>query len=921
MEPLNKTIEKNIEHEINSHIEKAFETGNLDYSEAKEIKEEERLLKEDLLKVIEQESSTSVHDNEKIELQEWQKILNGEEIEKIKKLFVIAYEKDLYYATEVCKSLDDPFLLDLFHDILVRDGFYKKFIKKNKEKESDSKLFDYVLFLVKMPRFDNKNKTGKAYDPKNEIAKFEEILTNFFNFKEDNFFKKLFYGDYAISLEIASKMGEEETHFFVSVPRKFASNAQKYIQGAYPAAQMIEIPEDYIIFEPKGYIRGGHFILQKTEFLPINTYQNLAQDPLSVIANVFSQIKIHDGLSLQLIIKPGANDFKQKGRVIIDNLKKGNNLNEATRSVGFDALSLIREGFSDFIFGKKTTSKDEQKQAEKKMLVDENILKAIESKINKQVFEINIRIISSSENQEEAERLFSDLAGAFGQFSLINFNEFKLQKLSDERLKRLVYDYSFRRFNKRERIILNTEEITSIYHFPLSHIESPQILWKKAGEAPPPTDLPKSGENLIGKIIFRQQELPVYFSSKDDRRRHFYIVGQTGTGKTSLLREMIRQDILKGHGVAVIDPHGDLIESTLANIPKERIDNIILFEPFDLDNPMGLNMLEWEYPEQKDFAVQEMIAIFHKLFPPEIIGPMFEHYMRNAMLALMADKSNPGTLVEIPRIFTDDEFMEARLKHVSDHVVRSFWEKEWKKITGSTKSDMLGYVVSKVGRFVENEMMRNIVGQGKSSFNFEEIINNNKIFLANLSKGLTGEINSSLLGLIIVSKLQMSAMKRGRINESDRKDFYLYLDEFQNFTTDSIATILSEARKYRLNLILAHQFIPQLSEPIKNAVMGNVGSICSFRVGVEDAELLEKQFEPEFSRYDLVNLDNFNAIAKMMINNSVSRPFRFVIEKPCEGNLEIIGQLKKLAKLKSAKKKELVEKEILERSKLFLKRG
>ena len=379
---------------------------------------------------------------------------------------------------------------------------------------------------------------------------------------------------------------------------------------------------------------------------------------------------------------------------------------------------------------------------------------------------------------------------------------------------------------------------------------------------------------------------------------------------------MIRQDIEQGRGVAVIDPHGELIEATLANIPEQRIEDVVLFEPFDLDRPMGLNMLEYDSPEQKDFAVQEMIAIFYKLFPPEIIGPMFEHYMRNAMLALMADKKDPGTLVEIPRIFTDPQFMKIRLEKVADPVVRNFWLKEWQQTTGQTRSDMLGYVVSKVGRFVENEMMRNIIGQPYCGFDLEKIMNQGKIFLVNLSKGFTGEVNSSLLGLILVSKTQMAAMKRAKIPEHERRDFYLYIDEFQNFTTDSIATILSEARKYRLNLILAHQYIPQLTDEIRNAVLGNVGTISAFRIGVNDAEFLEKQFEPEFSRFDLVNLDNFNLIVKMLIKNKVSSPFKMQTYPPQKGNLKIVEPIKKISKLKYGRPREIVEAEILQRSKL-----
>ena len=489
----------------------------------------------------------------------------------------------------------------------------------------------------------------------------------------------------------------------------------------------------------------------------------------------------------------------------------------------------------------------------------------------------------------------------------------------------MVYDFSFREFRTNQAVILNSAELTSIFHFPLSHIESPYIKWVKTKEAPPPSELPEKGLLTLGEAVFRGEKRKVNIATKGDRRRHFYIIGQTGVGKSGLLSEMIRQDIENGEGVGVIDPHGDLVEDTLRNIPKERIDDVVLFEPFNRDRPCGLNMLEWDTPEQRDFAVSEMVTIFSHLFPAEIIGPMFEYYMRNAMLGIMADKDNPGTLAEIPRIFTDDKFMEDRLSKVSDHMVRNFWLKEWKQTTGQTRSDMLGYVVSKIGRFITDEMMRNIVGQQKSGFDLNKIMDERKIFLANLSKGLTGEVNSSLLGLILVSKMQIAALRRARIPEGEREDFYLYVDEFQNFTTNSVATILSEARKYRLNLTIAHQYMPQLKEEIRDAVIGNVGTMLSMRIGTTDAEFLEKQFEPEFSKFDLTNLDNFQYIIRMMLDNKVTSPFKVHATKPKKYMLEdeeeesadkIAEAIREASTLKYGKPREIVEAEILERAKL-----
>jgi len=782
--------------------------------------------------------------------------------------------------------------------------------KQRKKQKNILQSLEMVLFSIRIPKYEKKMESQPATEMKSLIAMMEQVYSSFLSLKPTKSLK----GPARVVFEIASQQGGSDIEFFVAVPKSLETGLAKQIQGIYSGAVVEKIPEDYTIFEPNSVSVGAYLKLKEDAFLPLTTYEELSQDPLAAITNALSKIYPEEGAAVQLILKPfNYSKFRNQGAKLISLLREGKKfktaLIEAKKSAG---MKFAEETISQITGGKDAKKKDDfQKQSS----ADENTIEAINKKIRKPLFETNIRLVVSAKTIERAEEILSHLENSFGQLSSIS-NSFKSIRIKPQRLRYFIHNFSFRDFAEAEKNILNLGEISSIYHFPTPYLETPNIKWVKSSYAPPPAELPQTGEILLGKIIFRGEEKMVYFASVDDRRRHFYIVGQTGTGKSSLLREMIRQDIESGRGVAVIDPHGDLIEDTLANIPNHRSEDVVLFEPFNTERPIGLNMLEYDTPEQKDFAVQEMIAIFQKLFPPEIIGPMFEHYMRNAMLALMADKNNPGTLVEIPRIFTDADFMEERLSHVTDPVVRSFWEKEWKQTTGQSRSDMLGYVVSKVGRFVENEMMRNIIGQSHSSFDLAKIMDEGKIFLANLSKGQTGEVNSSLLGLILVSKMQMAAMRRGNIPQEQRKDFYLYIDEFQNFTTDSIVTILSEARKYRLNLILAHQYIPQLAEPIKNAVIGNVGTIASFRVGADDAEFLEKQFAPEFSKHDLVNLDNFNAIVKMMINNKISTPFRMQTLLPKKGNYDIINPLKELSRLKYGKPKEIVEEEILKRSKL-----
>jgi len=468
-------------------------------------------------------------------------------------------------------------------------------------------------------------------------------------------------------------------------------------------------------------------------------------------------------------------------------------------------------------------------------------------------------------------------------------------------------------------MILNTEELGSIFHFPTKYTETPNIKWLQSKRAPAPVNIPEGGL-LLGVNAYRGIRTEIRIA-RDDRRRHMYVIGRTGTGKSEFIKGLARQDIQNGEGIAVIDPHGDLIDALISDIPRERADDVILFEPFDSERPMGLNMLEARSEEEKDFAVQEMIEIFYKLFPPEMIGPMFEHNMRNVMLTLMADRDQPGTIAEIPRMFTDSEYQKYKTSKVSDPVVRSFWEQEMAKTTDFHKSEMLGYLISKVGRFVENEMMRNIIGQARSAFDFREVMDQGKILLINLSKGKTGEVNSKLLGLIIVSKLQMAALSRADLPEDKRRDFYLYIDEFQNFVTDSLATILSEARKYHLNLIMAHQYIAQLvheqNTKIRDAVLGNAGTMVSFRIGVEDAEIMAKEFAPVFNEFDVINIDRFNAYVKLMISGTVSRPFNMQTLPPAAGgNLEVASAIRRLAKLKFGRPRAEVEREIRERARL-----
>ena len=463
---------------------------------------------------------------------------------------------------------------------------------------------------------------------------------------------------------------------------------------------------------------------------------------------------------------------------------------------------------------------------------------------------------------------------------------------------------------------LNSEEIASFFHLPISSTNIPRIKWLKSKEAPPPVDLPAEGL-LIGESDYRGETKPVFLLD-EDRRRHLYLVGQTGTGKSTLIYNMAMEDIRKGKGVGVLDPNGDLIQDILASIPQERVDDLILFDPTDIDRPLGMNILEYDHgkPEYKTFIVNEVQGIFNRLFPPESMGPMFEQYMRNALLLLMEDSENePSTLTEVPRIFTDTDYRERRLTRIKNPAVQDFWRNEAIKAGGEAAlANMTPYITSKFNNFIANDYIRPIISQVKSAFDFRQVMDEGKILLVNLSKGRLSDINAGLLGMVIVGKMQMAAFSRAdTMDQEQRKDFYMYIDEFQNFTTDSIATIFSEARKYRLNLIVAHQYIGQLTEKIRDAVFGNVGSIVALRVGAPDAEFLVKQFVPVFNENDLVNIDNLNAYVKLLIRGATSKPFNIKITRDFRNDYEWAIKLRELNRLKYGMDRMQIEAEVYKR--------
>ncbi|MDH4330431.1 MAG: type IV secretion system DNA-binding domain-containing protein [Candidatus Moranbacteria bacterium] len=780
-----------------------------------------------------------------------------------------------------------------------------------------------IVRVAKIKSDEGKNSSGgERAGWKDEISHMEQFLTTLGSIKQKkSFISRLFYDNPYISLEIANPSNSEEIFFYVAFPKKFREAIEKQIHSYFPDAS-IEKASDYTIFSPGSYTAISVLELKKKYSLPIKTYDFMESDPLNEISNALSKLETEEeGAAVQLILCPAKAGWRRPGKKIAHEMQQGKQLREVYHDSAFSAITKeVGKGISSAVSTTASSSQGDQfsKRNETVQLTPEEqeLIKTIERKTTKSGFSVNLRLVASAKTQERADAILAQIENSFSQFENPDINNFKIKS----RIKRqkVSYNYIFRNYDHENAMILNVEEISSIFHFPISTTETPKIKWKKSGSAPPPVNIPNEGV-LLGFNDYRGVKTDIFLSD-NDRRRHLYTIGQTGVGKSNFLQEMAKQDVRNGKGVCFIDPHGDAIEDILTAIPKDRAEDVIIFDPADTKRPFGLNMLEYDKPEEKSFVINEMIGIFDKLYDLKATGgPMFEQYARNAMLLIMEHPESGSTLMEIPKVLADEEFRKMKLEHCMNPVVKDFWLKEAQKAGGEAAlANMVPYITSKLTTFISNDMMRPIIAQQKSTLNFRDIMDNQKILLVNLSKGKLGEINSHLLGMIIVGKILMAALSRVDIPEGERKDFYFYIDEFQNVTTDSISQILSEARKYKLNLVIAHQFIGQLSEDISKAVFGNVGSICAFRVGPEDAEFLEKQFEPIFSANDLVNVDNYNGFLKILVNNETTKPFNFKTYPPSTGDQEIANNLKELSRLKYGRDAGIVNREIMDRTKMIL---
>lgn len=817
-------------------------------------------------------------------------------------LFEIVSQRGIRNALSVAARLKNPHLEDDFHRALIRyiaEGLPDKGLPVA---EKVNRALHMVLFEVQ-PQAHGENKEQQGQQ------KLEQLLSS----SEQLYagLTSLIDPHEGFSLEIAVPEGSEEAFLYLAVPRSKQTLAERLISSVFPNARISEQRGDYNVFNYDGMHAAAYAELKHHAAYPLKTPDMFEHDPMNVLLAAFSKIKKHgEGAALQITVSTEGDRYNNHYKKVLREIEKGKPVEKALR-VAETAFGEALHDSMKMIF--MPSHYEREIEREFKRNSDQVATEEISRKVKSRIAPVSIRIVTSAPTQTRANELLSNLMAPFSQYDDPRGNQLRFKTVGSWNITAFLRDFTYREFDTSLAMPLSLAEVTSIFHFTAERVTTSRELKKSyAKQAPAPVEI--GGEGItLGINRYGAQETPVHFSAAD-RLRHCYVIGQTGTGKTGLIKNMIIQDIQNGEGVAFIDPHGNDIEDVLAAVPPERMKDVIYFDPAYTARPMGLNMLEYDRskPEMKTFVVDEVYGIFRKLYSdvPEAFGPMFEQYYRNAVQLVVEDPDSGSTFVEIPRIFADPVFRNLKLSHCPNPIIVQFWRKIAEQAQGDPSLENVApYITSKFDVFLANDIMRPIVAQEKSAFNFREIMDGKKIFLANLSKGRLGDRNTALLGLILVSKFLQAAFSRVDTREV-LPTYYLYIDEFQNFATPSISTILSEARKYKLSLTVAHQFIAQLEEDIRDAVIGNVGTKIAMRIGTTDAEFLEKQFAPVFSAQDLENLPNRTGVASVLVNGAPARPFTIETVNLPNFDYSRTDILKKLSYDTCGKDREEVEAEI-----------
>lgn len=789
-----------------------------------------------------------------------------------------------------------------------------------------------VYMQIQLPREDSQKDKDKQVekDFKEKIGIMEQFYRSIYEIRElslRNQIRRWLYSHHFVTFEIVAQ--NKIVNMYVVVLDEYRDLIEKQITSYYPDAD-IQYVKPYEMHK-KGYKPVAYYAYEANKFwFPIKTYKTIENDPLNSMTNVLSKLSDDETGIIQFAIKPKSDSWRktaeEEGTSLFKNQKKESFMSK------IPLIGFIWTIFGGIVFGYDRIKDDmngtnapgaKSGDSYVRMLqTKEERAKHVGEKAQQEGFDTVIRLFAEGKTRLRSEELMNDIFVAINLFKDPEMNYFQTRRIIPVHIWNtpwLMHNMKHRIFNFGEKVsTMVPEELASFFHFPNSRYNyTPIIKWLQFKVLPAPIDLPTTGV-LLGHNTYRGVKREVRMLPSD-RMRHHYVIGKSGSGKSVFLSWLARQDVKNGAGLCVIDPHGDLIEDILEYVPKERAKDVIVFDPSDQERPMALNILEAHDAQQRDMASSQATEIFIKLFGDEIFGPRIQHYFRNACLTLMEDQEEGATLIDVPRMFVDDEFMKAKVKKVTNPVVKSFWEHEYASTGERERQEMIPYFSAKFGPFITNTIMRNTIGQPHSSFDFRKVMDEGKILLIKLSKGAIGDLNTQLLGLVLVARVQMAAMSRVDIPEDQRRDFYLYVDEFQNFATDSFCSILSEARKYHLALIMAHQYISQLTisksgstnTQIRDAVFGNVGTMMSFKIGAEDSEYMAKEYAPLLSEQDIISIANYRAYMKLNINNTTSRPFSLeTIYDKTNQNKKIAEIIKQYSRMKYGRKREFVDQEI-----------
>ncbi len=821
--------------------------------------------------------------------------------EKMAELVHLVETKGVAHALDVVARLGDPHLADDLHRFLVAYVSAGHRAPGAGEGEALGTLLRRALYELHAPEASGKEGQAREDGLKEIVGRMEQLYAGVAG------------ADGHLTVELANPAGAEDFSIYLSVPERAAKLLESQVATVFPDATLVRQPDDYNPFSVGGSAVASEASLKRAGAFPLRLAASFDSDPMSLVIAALSKLdRDGEGAAVQLVLKPAGRFFADAFSKGLRALEKGEknpaelDAHDRAAYKASRAVSSLVGDLSD-IFGSKKKDKDTK-------AADQSAVEAVRRKLETSVLSANIRLVACAAHSGRAGSILHDLESSFSQYSDATGNSLEFAAPKGAGIERLLRKFSFREYDASAEVPLSLREAATMFHLPrLAARELPGMRRAKAGTAPAPLGLAESGV-LLGANVHQGRQTAIHLAP-EDRLRHLYAIGQTGTGKTSFLKQLILQDIKNGEGVCFIDPHGSDVADILGSIPPERFEDVIYFDPGNTERPIGLNMLEFDprFPEQKTFVVNELFGIFKKLYSdsPESMGPAFEQYFRNSALLVMEDPESGCTLVDISRVLSSKAYRELKISRCKNPLVKQFWENAQKTSGEQGFANYVQYVTNKFDVFLSNEIMRPVIAQERSTINFRDVMDNKKILLVNLAKGRLGDINSHLIGLIVVGKILMAALSRVDSFGKDMPPFYCYIDEFQNVTTDSISTILSEARKYKLVLAMAHQFIAQLGEGIRDSVFGNVGNFVSFRVGPEDSEFLEKIFAPVFTARDLTEIENLNAYARILAKGMPLRPFSIQTGFPPKGNPELAAKLAELSRLTFGRDRASVEAEIM----------